>query len=440
MKPLLFAPALLCLVPGVVAIGPEDGLPVSVAHPVIADEGQLREGVLRAGALPVLQRNGAPRLEDVKKHLEALARDLEETQKAIEEVGRQRDAALKEAQAAEAESQRHLRNHQRAMHQLGELQSDLGATRKERASWKEKAEAGALTHEELLAFRGELAGTRKRFDLLLGDLAKARSELQDPIERAGLKKSLEKAEGDGKMLRAEVEEALNAKADTEETAKRTQAELESKLEVLRSKAREGTEWKSALQQRSAELNAEQARMKDLTADYNGLKTEHGKSARELADTMEELRKVRLASRKAESEAAAKIGEAVKRAGQSGEERERVARERDALKLQLAEASRQKKASDDVRQKLKASEEACREASTELEETRQLLAATRKEMTFTKKAKTGLEELLFKKTAELRALRAELRKAQGEGGERAAGAENANLGMNEAPRAVIVAEG
>ncbi|NNC88214.1 MAG: hypothetical protein HKN82_07115 [Akkermansiaceae bacterium] len=469
MKSLLLTPALLCL--AVFEEVPLLGSPPVPVDPIVVPENHFKAAravpdrvvpvVNRPNWIPVVDRpkdnprQAAPRkgrdaqLAELRKHLEGLGRKLDETEKAIEAIGRQRATALKDAKVARAEADRHLANHQRAMQQLEELEKELCAARRDAARWKEKAEAGAMTHEALLDFHGDLTGARRQFALLQQDMEKARRELQDPVERAALKKSLAKSDDERKMLRGEIEAALKAKQKTEEAAKRTETELVSKLGVMRGKLKEADDANAGLTKRLAALEAEQAKAVALRKKMTQLESDHLAARNSLTKVSGELEKMKSGLKTREIEAARKAEEAMAAGRKATAERDKLAAElkgmRAAMEKAGAETAALRKSAATAGEQIKKAEEARRGAAKQAQEAKAALAKAGEELVMVTRAKEGLEELLFKKTAELRELRIKLRKLEnGEKKEKEDREEKKvsllDASLRNAPKAVIVAEG
>ena len=148
------------------------------------------------------------RLEGLRKHLGGLAETLEETGKVVDEMARQRDVAREEAK-------QNANAHRMAMAEAASLRKQLAEAKKESERWKAQAgtferkmQEGVLAHEELKNFRGELRGALKEFQALKGDIGKARSEFQDPVERAELKKEMAVRKLESKQMGSEMEAIL----------------------------------------------------------------------------------------------------------------------------------------------------------------------------------------------------------------------------------------
>ena len=127
------------------------------------------------------------------------------------------------------------RDHTESQKELARVRKELASARSEGVRWKkvaggleEKVKAGAMAHAELQQFRGELQGAIKEFQALKGDFGKARSELSDPIERAGLKKSVNGLERERERLQNEIEIALKERTGLREQLARQKEEAERK--------------------------------------------------------------------------------------------------------------------------------------------------------------------------------------------------------------------
>lgn len=295
------------------------------------------------------------RLEGLRKQLGGLAEDLTQTHRAVDEMARQRDVA--QEQARQSQEARRL-----AMEEAVALRKQLAEARQAGKQWQAKAgkleeqmKEGALAHADLQKFRSELQGAMREFQELKGDFGKARQELQDPMERAALKKSVAKLEDERARLGDEIKVALRAKADEVAQSARMRKELEGKLKTVLG------------QYQDAKKKA------DGIASIEAAKQAAMAKATELGVQMQ-------ASRKAQ----------------------------DTLKAELARAMTTIKvmgaAAEKPRQALERSEVSRRKAMEQVRDANTVSAKVREELKVLKLAKTGLEELLFKKTDELRGLR------------------------------------
>ena len=261
-------------------------------------------------------------LDGLREHLGGLAQDLEQTHKAVEDMARQRDMAREKAKQS-AEAQR------LAMEESASLRKQLAAAREESAQWKakagsleEKMKEEALAKADLQSFRGELRGAMKEFQAMKEDFGQAREVLEDPKERAELRKA-------AKELTVELESAV----------KRNMQAMENLKEE-----REAT---------AAELRA----TKELAAEKTAL-VELGQS-----------------------------------------------------KITMLE-----RAAEKPREELQRSEESRRQAMEQVREANVEASKVRADLEMMKKAKIGLEELLFRKTDEVRGLKKRVKELEEAGKE------------------------
>ena len=369
------------------------------------------------------------RLEGLRKHLGGLAETLEETGKVVDEMARQRDVAREEAK-------QNANAHRMAMAEAASLRKQLAEAKKESERWKAQAgtferkmQEGVLAHEELKNFRGELRGALKEFQALKGDIGKARSEFQDPVERAELKKEMAVRKLESKQMGSEMEAILQEKKKGEVRSKQMQVKLEEKLNVstasladakarLSEMAKVRVEKEKALADAGAlrkEVLAIAEKNAKLKLDLNSSKTAAAASEAKAEEAFGELRK-----------ALEVLENQVKMQGVEQEAtKEELARaENEARELQgrlakpAAEVGARENELQKLQTKLKQAEESKNLTAKQGQEVKAELAKTNANMEMLKKAKTGLEELLFRKTDELRGLKARVRQLEKEAKEAA----------------------
>ena len=234
------------------------------------------------------------------------------------------------------------------------------------------------------------------------DIALVRQELQDPIERANLKEQLAESKAREERLGAEMEMALIAREKTIMEAARTRKEEEARVTELTAEAQGAVEVRDELRSSRA------AQMKALV-DVEILKKQLGRSKEMQDKSVAELQEARESLQAIQAE---KVATAEARM-LARLERDRAQAEAEELSGQIAgvraeaEASRQTVAQ--FAMELEETEVARQETGKKLEIVSGELDKTRGEVIFLNKAKGGLEELLFRKTAEIRKLKGDLRK-------------------------------
>ena len=262
MKSLLFVSVSLCIGSAEPVVDPES-VPFVVTAPVEVKEEKKRNEEMparRAGPrkAEVVGAGGGDELTLLSDHLAALGRSLEETREMVVGMAQQRDEAR-------AEAARFQRDHTESQKELARVRKELASARSEGVRWKkvagsleEKVKAGAMAHAELQQFRGELQGAIQEFQALKGDFGKARSELADPIERAGLKKSVNGLERERERLQNEIEIALKERTGLREQLARQKEEAERMSKDVK-------ETKQALQAGKKELGDQVAAARKLEA-------------------------------------------------------------------------------------------------------------------------------------------------------------------------------
>lgn len=462
MNILLLIPASLCLAfplevkPKSEYVSVLTGSLVAAAEQVCenARQAECVEAIVEMVPVKVAPKErGDDQLGLLRDHLDAMGRSLQQTGKTVEEMARQRDAAR-------AEAARHQKNHAAAMLEMEKLREDLQAARSEGAEWKKMAsslrdkekEEGAA-HAEMKNFRDELQGAMKEFQAMKNDFSKAREELQDPIERTALKKSVADLEAARKHLAQEVEIALQAKGvmakDMEglrvalkeaEGRMRAQVaetkEIARSLEELRAENVKSMADVAALQKQTAagrEKQAVVAKERDelrkslveasrvaqaATKDAGESRKRMAVLEEQEAKTGKEVAGLRGHLKRLESEVNGKeqaLAAAVK-AAQGGKERQ-VAMETSLAKAKAALTAQEKELGG-LSAEMKKMQECVKQAEAdkqgadeELKQLRAGLHQTKERLEIVTKAKSGVENLFFKKTAEVVELKTELRKLQ-----------------------------
>lgn len=360
-------------------------------------------------------------MDGLRKKLGGLAESLEETMKVVEEMARQRDVAREEAKKSRVAQRM-------AMEEAAKLRASLEEARKGEKDWKRKSEkleekvkTGAMAHEELQKFRGELQGALKEFTALKGDLGKARSEIQDPVERAELKRQVTQLRGEQTRMGAEVEMTLSEKKKAEEKSSAMQAGLEKKLQAVMAELKEAKEQlqhmakmkiekdaalndQDSMRKELAEVSGRAAKMKmGFEADERGWIEEEKEREKMLCSlekklvmTVKQLKKEEKAQEERQAELTAmRKSHAEKSALYDNAEAKIAAMKKDAEKPHQA---------------LKRSEESRRKVMEQVKAANAAAGKIKVEMATLKKAKAGLEELLFRKADEVRELKAKLKKA------------------------------
>ncbi|MFP6885519.1 MAG: hypothetical protein VCA40_13870, partial [Roseibacillus sp.] len=255
----------------------------------------------------------------------------------------------------------------------------------------------------------EMAKVRQEFRTMKDDIALVRQELQDPIERANLKEQLAESKAREERLGAEMEMALIAREKTIMEAVRTRKDEEARVTELTAEAQGAVEVRDELRSSRA------AQMKALV-DVEILKKQLGRSKEMQDKSVAELQEARESLQAIQAE---KVATAEARM-LARLERDRAQAEAEELSGQIAgvraeaEASRQTVAQfamelEETEVARQETEGARQETGKKLEIASGELDKTRGEVIFLNKAKGGLEELLFRKTAEIRKLKGDLRK-------------------------------
>lgn len=408
MKSLLFAPALVSFVNSDLAVDANEVVSSPVPELLaftIVEEHPLVEILDPLPFVPVVAKEGEEnRLHELQNELDKLAASLKATQQAVENVAKQRDEAREEVRALTAANHEMLGEMKAFRQQMEAAHNEAEKWKAHAAKMERKANDQVLANAELQKFRTELQGAIKEFQVMKGDLARARTEFQDPIERANLKEQLAESKAKQERLGDEIEMALIAREKTIQESARTRRELEGKMETLMKQAQAANELRDELRSTNA------AKMKAL-ADVEVLRKEVEKSEASRATVTAELETAQggLVALQAEKTAALELGTVAAR--ERDEARAEMENLRGALEQARAETETVRKAATELTEELKTAEIERETTRKQLAEASGVIEKTQEELVFLNKAKGGLEELLFKKTADIRKLKGELRKAQ-----------------------------
>ena len=416
MKSLLLAPALVSLVqPDIVVESVETEVPIPLV--AVAVDPPLVELAPDPGVVPIaVVQDEDARVQTLRQDLEGIAANLMAAQRAVETMAEQRDQARGEVGALAMANQEMLK-------EMKVFREEMEKARREAADWKAQAAAfeaqandGARLPAEIRDFRAEMAKVRQEFLTMKDDIALVRQELQDPIERANLKEQLAESKAREERLGAEMEMALIAREKTIMEAARTRKDEEARVTELTAEAQGAVEVRDELRSSRA------AQMKALV-DVEILKKQLGRSKEmqdkavaELQEARESLQAIqaekvataearmlaRLERDRAQAEAEELSGQIAGVRAEAEASRQTVAQL--AMELEETEVARQE--TEVARQE---TEVARQETGKKLEVVSGELDQTRGEVVFLNKAKGGLEELLFRKTAEIRKLKGDLRK-------------------------------
>ena len=233
------------------------------------------------------------------------------------------------------------------------------------------------------------------------DIALARRELHDPVERANLEEELAESKAREERLGDEIEMALIARERTILEAARTRKALGSRIAALTA-ASKGTE-----ELRDERRSSRAGQMKALV-DVEILKKELGRSRETQDRSLVELREARESLEALQAEKAATAESRML----ANRERDQARSEADELKGEIAgvrsEAELSRRTVMQLTEELEEIEVARQENGKELQIVSGELEKSREEAALLNKAKGGLEELLFRKTGEIRKLKGELR--------------------------------
>ncbi len=418
MKSLLLAPALVSLVqPDIVVESVETEMPIPLVAIAVVDDPPLVELAPDPGAVPVAgNQDEEARVQNLRQDLEGIAANLMAAQRAVETMAEQRDQARGEVSAL-------ARANHEMLQEMKVFREEMEKARREAADWKAQAAAfeAQVNDEpglpaEIRGFRAEMARVMQEFRAMKDEIALVRQELQDPIERANLKEQLAESKAREERLGTEIEMALIAREKTILEAARARKDEEARITELTVEVQRAVELRDELRSTRA------AQMKALV-DVEILKKQLGRSkdmqdqaVAELQETRESLQSLQaekvataearmlagLERDQAQAEAEELSGQIAGVRAEAEVSRETVAQL--AMELEETEVARQE--TEEARQK---TEEAHQETGKQLEIASGELDKTKGEVVFLNKAKGGLEELLFRKTAEIRKLKGDLRK-------------------------------
>ena len=425
MKSLLLAPALVSLVqPDIVVESVETEMPIPLVAIAVVDDPPLVELAPDPGAVPVAgNQDEEARVQNLRQDLEGIAANLMAAQRAVETMAEQRDQARGEVSAL-------ARANHEMLQEMKVFREEMEKARREAADWKAQAAAfeAQVNDEpglpaEIRGFRAEMARVMQEFRAMKDEIALVRQELQDPIERANLKEQLAESKAREERLGTEIEMALIAREKTILEAARARKDEEARITELTVEVQRAVELRDELRSTRA------AQMKALV-DVEILKKQLGRSkdmqdqaVAELQETRESLQSLQaekvataearmlagLERDQAQAEAEELSGQIAGVRAEAEVSRETVAQL--AMELEETEVARQE--TEEARQKTEEArqktEEAHQETGKQLEIASGELDKTKGEVVFLNKAKGGLEELLFRKTAEIRKLKGDLRK-------------------------------
>ena len=406
MKSLLLAPVLASLVhPDI----PPESYETEVAGPLAAfaavEDSPLVELVPVAQFVPIgVNQDDDARVQILREDLEDIAADLMAAQRAVEAVAEQRDQAREEVGAL-ARANHEMRQERKA------FREEMEKAHREAASWKARATAfeeqardrGSLPAEPG-AFRAEMAKVMQELRSMKEDIALARGELRDPVEHANLEEQLAESKAREERLGDEIEMALIARERTILEAARNRKKQESRIAALTAVSK-GTE------ELRDELRSSRAGQMKALVDVEILKKQLGRSEEMQDRSLLALQEAResLEALQAEKTATAESRMLAHR------ERDQARSEADELKSEIAGVRSKVELSRrtvlQLAEELEETEVARQENGRELEIVSGELEKSRKEAVLLNKAKGGLEELLFRKTGEIRKLKGELRGLQ-----------------------------
>ncbi len=392
-------------------------MPIPLVAIAVVEDPPLVELAPDPGVVPIVaDQDEDARVQTLRQDLAGIAANLMAAQRAVETMAEQRDQARGEVSALA------MANHE-MLKERKVFREEMEKARREAADWKAQAAAlegqaneGPRLPAEIRDFRAEMAKVMQEFRAMKDEIALVRQELQDPIERANLKEQLMESKAREERLGAEMEMALIAREKTILEAARARKDEEARITELTVEVQRAVELRDELRSTRA------AQMKALV-DVEILKKQLGRSkdmqdqaVAELQETRESLQSLQ-AEKVATAEARMLAGLERDQAQAEAEElsgqiagvraeaevlRETVAQL--AMELEETEVARQE--TEEARQK---TEEAHQETGKQLEIASGELDKTKGEVVFLNKAKGGLEELLFRKTAEIRKLKGDLRK-------------------------------
>ena len=326
--------------------------------------------------------------------LQEITASLEATRLAVDTVEEQRDGAREEVGALT------MANHE-MRREMKVLREAMEQARREAESWKAQAEKGEERPASGPDIRAEMGKILEEFRVMKEDLALVRQELSDPVEQANLKEQLVESRAREDQLEEEVEMALRARDKAIQEAADNRKNLKSRIAVLDAESRETEDLRDQLRFSRA------GQMKALV-DVEVLKKSLGRAAELQSRTLADLQRARhsVEALQAEKTATAESRMLAHR------ERDMARAEADGLRGQVEgvriEVERSRKTVTQLAEELEETELARQENHRELERASGALKQSQAEMSLLSRAKGGLEELLFRKSAEVRKLRAELR--------------------------------
>jgi len=403
MKSLLLAPVLLSLVqPDTVVESVETEVPIPLVATAVVEDPPLVELAPDPGVVPIaVDQEEDARVQTLRQDLAEIAGNLLAAQRAVETMAEQRDEARDEARNLV------MANHE-ILKEMKVFREEMGKARREAADWKAQAAAlkaqaddGPRPPPEIRDFRAEMAEVMQVFRTMKDEIAIVRQELQDPIERANLKEQLAESKAREGRLGAEMEMALVAREKAILEAARSRKDGEARIAELTAEALGAVELRDELRSSRA------AQMKALV-DVELLKKQLGRSKGRQDQAVVELEEARRSLQALQAE---KVATAEARMV-AGLERDRAQAEVEELSGQIAgiraEAEVSRETVAQLAMELEETEVARQETGIQLEIASGELDKTREKVDFLNKAKGGLEELLFRKIAEIRKLKGDLR--------------------------------
>ena len=406
MKSLLLAPVLASLVhPDISVESFEREVAVPLAAFAIVEGTPLVELVPVSQFVPiVVNQDDDARVQILREDLEDIAADLMAAQRAVESVAEQRDQVRAEASAL-AKANHEMRK------ELKTSREEMEKARREAADWKARAAAfekqigdRARLPAEIGDFRAEMAKVMQELRSMKDDIALARRELNDPVERANLEEELAESKAREERLGDEIEMALIARERTILEAARDRKALDSRIAALTAESKGREELRD-------ELRSSRAGQMKALVDVEILKKELGRSRETQDRSLAELQEARESLKALQAEKAATAESRML----ASRERDQARSEADGLKGEIAGARSEVELSRrtvmQLTEELEETEVARREKGRELEIASGALEKSRTEVVLLNQAKGGLEELLFRKTAEIRKLKGELRGLQ-----------------------------
>ena len=403
MKSLLLAPALASLVhPDISVESFEREVAVPLAAIAAVEDPPLVELDPVFQFVPiVVNQDDDVRVQILRQDLEDIAADLVATRRAVELVAEQRDQARKEVSAL-ARANHEMRK------ELKASREEMEQARREATDWK--ARVGALEEQvgdrarppaETGDFRAEMAKVMQELRSMKDDIARAHGELNDPVERANLEEELAESKAREERLGDEIEMALIARERTILEAARDRKALASRIAALTAESK-GTE------KLRDELRSSRAGQMKALVDVEILRKQVGRSRETEDRTMAELQEARASLGALQAEKAATAESRML----ACLERDQARTEADELKGEIAgawsEVEIARRTVMQLTEELQETEVARRENGRELEIASGALEKSRAEVVLLSQAKGGLEELLFRKTGEIRRLKGELR--------------------------------